>query len=99
MGISFVWPVVFWGSPIWALKEKKTHLWLNDEITRLTDEKAKAEGTEREKEAIQACSSAKSKAKYDYVAKTSQELRDMKLGTKPWWKKSGEILGDVRPRA
>ena len=40
------------------MKEKKsTHPWLTPEITRLTAEKKKAEGTENEKAAIEQCSS------------------------------------------
>ena len=55
-------------------ERKTTHPWLTLEITRLTAEKKKAEGTEDERAAIERCSSEISASRLKYQSKTRADF-------------------------
>ena len=53
---------------------KSTHPWLTEEVLQKVLAKKEAAGTEREREATEACSEAIRKAYYSYVQRVREEL-------------------------
>ena len=75
-------------------EKKSTHPWLNERVTQLVDAKKKAEGTAEEKTATEACSQGVLEEYRAYLARTRAELATLKRGSKKWWSKTQELLGE-----
>ena len=72
---------------------KSTHPWMTEEIVDMVAKKHAAEGTAQENEARDRCSEKMAQTKAEYVQRTKESLKDMKEGSKQWWKTSSELLG------
>ncbi len=77
-------------------ENKQSHPWLTDSVLEHIQKKRDAHGQPNEQEAVVACSAAIRTAYDEYVAKTCQELREIKRGSKLWWKKSRELQHRMR---
>ena len=74
-----------------ATLRKCTHPWLTDEVLHKVQLKQQAEGTEREKEATQACSEAVLAAYRAYVQRVRGELLNLPRGSRKWWERCKQL--------
>ena len=65
-----------------VVDRKSTHPWLNERVVKLVQSKEEAEGTERELEAAEACSTAVLEEYRTYVSRTKAELAGLRAGSK-----------------
>ena len=75
-------------------EKKSTHPWLNEKVTKLVETKKQAEGTTNEKATTEACSQGVLEEYKAYVTRTRAELDKLKRGSKKWWSKTQELLGE-----
>ena len=77
------------------LKEKKsTHPWLTDRAVEAVSVRDAAAGTENELIAVLECSRIMKEEREAYIERTKQELLNLPQGSKLYWTKVRELLGE-----
>ena len=71
---------------------KSSHPWLNERCLRLVRAKERAAGTEDYPRACAQCSAGIMEEYEAYIRRTRDELRELRRGSKLWWRKSRALL-------
>ena len=78
-----------------TISEKKTtHPWLTERAVQAVAKRDTMAGTELEKDAVLECSRIMKEDREQYIAKMKQELLSLKQGSKQWWRKSQQLMGE-----
>jgi len=73
---------------------KSTHPWVNESVVAAVERKNFAKGTLEEEEAAIACSETLLDEFQDFVVRTKEELKSLQHGSKLWWQKSKQLMGE-----
>jgi hypothetical protein len=71
---------------------KRSHLWLTDEIVELVALKRATEGTDRCEGAVRTCSEKIMDEYRSYAEKSRQKLLEARRGSRQWWTICREVL-------
>ena len=75
------------------VERKTTHPWINEKVEQAIKRRNAAEGTSFENMATIECSEVMLQEREAYIEKTREEIKKLKPGSKKYWSKSNEILG------
>ena len=73
---------------------KKSHPWLTNSIVEAIQAKKTATTSEQRRSAQKSCDQAILKGLHSFIIKTKLDLAKIKPGSKKWWKKSKELVGN-----
>jgi len=76
----------------WVVERKVAHPWLNERCLELVAERVRVAGSDLEPEAAAQCSAGILEEYFKYVARCRTKLRELRRGSKQWWRLSRELM-------